>query len=192
MDFILLYKRIRDIFTNPTAMWRSVRDEDREVSELRVSFLFPLALLVAVSGFVGILINSYSGFSLLYPFLIALKYLFAFIITVELSSWIISEINLAFSTEKSFSKNYKLVLYSFAPFMVTMMVSRLFPSLLFLNLGGLYGLFIGWKGIEILTETPQSNRVRHITMISLVTIVNYFAVSFLLKSLLDWVYYSYI
>lgn len=191
MDFILLYRRIRDIFTNPASMWISVRDENRAVNELRFSFLIPVVLLVAISGFIGAMIYSYNGLSIIYPLIIFLRYLLVFMITVELASWMANEISLVFSPEKSFAKNYKLVLYSFTPFMITMAISRLFPALIFLNIGGLYGVFIAWKGLEILTDTPQQLRIRYLTIITLVTIITYIAISFLVKFLLDGVYYSF-
>jgi hypothetical protein len=190
MDFILLYRRIKDIFMNPTSMWRDVKDENRTVSEVRTSLLFPLAILISLAGFIGNTLSSYSGLSFLYPLIIAIRYLLVFVITVEVTSRVITEIALIISPIKSFTVNYKLVLYSFTPFMVSMFFSRLFPSLLFINLGGLYGFYIAWRGIEILTDTPQDSRLKYTAIVSVATIVFYFAISFLFKELIDGLYYS--
>jgi len=191
MDLSLLYRRTRDIIRNPAAMWHDVKDENRSVNELRTSFLFPMALFIAIAGVVGTIVFTYNGFSFLFPLIVAVKYLIGFIVTVELTSLLITEIAVAFKPVRSAADNYKLVLYSFTPFMVIMIITRLFSSLIFLNLGGLYGIYIAWLGVKIITEVPSSIRIRYTALVSLAILVIYLSVFYILNAIHDGIYFAF-
>ncbi|MCA1756284.1 MAG: YIP1 family protein [Bacteroidales bacterium] len=190
MNLNLLYRRIRDIIVNPTAMWQSVREEGREVNELRISFLLPLSLLVSLAGLTGMLIFTYHGLSIIFPLTVALKYFISCLAAVEITALIVTEIAPLFTGRRSFSENYKLVLYSIAPFMAAMIITRLFPALIFLNLAGLYGIFIAWKGTDIFSGVPASLRTRYTLVIFFATITVYFSLAWLLSAVLDGLFYS--
>jgi len=191
MDLNLLYRRTRDIIRNPAAMWHDVKDENRSVNELRTSFLFPMALFIAIAGVVGTIVFTYNGFSFLFPLIVAVKYLIGFIVTVELTSLLITEIAVAFKPVRSAADNYKLVLYSFTPFMVIMIITRLFSSLIFLNIGGLYGIYIAWLGVKIITEVPSSIRIRYTALVSLAILVIYLSVFYILNAIHDGIYFAF-
>lgn len=190
MNLNLLYRRIRDIIVNPTAMWQSVREENRSVNELRISFLLPLSILVSLAGLTGMLVFNFHGLSFIFPLTVSLKYLVSCFAAVEISALLVTEIALPFTGRRSFNENYKLILYSIAPFLVAMIITRLFPSLIFLNLAGLYGIFIAWKGTIILSETPVSQRMRYTIVIFLATVTVYFTLAWLLSAVLDGLFYS--
>lgn len=191
MDLSLLYRRTRDIIRNPVAMWHDVKDENRSVNELRTSFLFPMALLIAIAGVIGTMLFTYNGFSLLFPLIVAVKYLIGFIATIEIGAIIVNEIAVAFIPQRSFGSNYKLVLYSFTPFMVAMVITRLFSSLVFINFAGLYGIYIAWLGVQILTDSAPSFRLRYTLLVSLATLVIYMAVFYILNAIHEGIYFAY-
>jgi len=191
MDLSLLYRRTRDIIRNPAAMWHDVKDESRSVNELRISFLLPMAIMIAIAGVVGTMIFTYNGFSLLFPLIVAVKYIIGFVVTVEITSLIITELAVAFVPVRSSSDNYKLVLYSFTPFMVIMIITRLFTSLIFLNLAGLYGVFIAWQGVKILAEAQPAVRIRYTALVSMATLVIYLAVFYILNAIHDGIYFAF-
>lgn len=190
MNFNLLYRRIRDLISDPAAMWRTVRDENRSIREIRISFLLPLVLLISIAGVAGTMLFTYNGLSLLFPVVVAFKYMVGFTATVEVTALVITEISVVFKTGRSFSNNYKLVVYSFTPFIVTMIITRLFSSLVFLNLAGLYGIYIAWKGIETITDTPPPLRARYTALVFLSTLVFYLSISFILNSLQKGLYFA--
>lgn len=190
MNLNLLYRRIRDIIVNPTAMWQSVREENRSVHELRISFLLPLSLLISLAGLTGMLIFTYHGLSVIFPLTVSLKYLISCFAAVEISALIVTEIAPLFTGRRSFNENYKLILYSIAPFLVAMIITRLFPSLIFLNLVGLYGIVIAWKGTIILSEAHVSQRIKYTIVIFFATLSVYFTLALMLSAVLDGLFYS--
>lgn len=191
MNFSLLYIRIRDIIVNPSGMWMSVRDEERSVNEVRLSLLLPLAILISVAGVIGTMIFTYNGLSVLFPVVVAVKYFLTFLITVEFTSRAVTEITYAFTPARNFNHNYKLVLYSLVPFMVAMVITRIFSSLLFLNLAGIYGVYITYLGVAILAEVPKALRIRYTVLIFITTLVFYLAVNFIINSIFDGLYYAF-
>lgn len=190
MNLNLLYRRIRDIIVDPTAMWESVREEKREVNELRLSFLLPLSLMVSLAGLTGMLIFTYHGLSVIFPLTVALKYLISCFVAVEITALIVTEIAPLFTGRRSFNESYKLILYSITPFMAAMIITRLFPALIFLNLAGLYGIFIAWKGTDILSGVPASLRTKFTFVIFFATVTVYFSLVWLLSAVLDGIFYS--
>ncbi|TFH35559.1 MAG: hypothetical protein E4G95_06745 [Bacteroidia bacterium] len=150
-----------------------------------------MALLIAIAGVIGTMLFTYNGFSLLFPLIVSVKYLIGFIATIEIGAIIVNEIAVAFIPQRSFGSNYKLVLYSFTPFMVAMVITRLFSSLVFINFAGLYGIYIAWRGVQILTDSAPSFRLRYTLLVSLATLVIYMAVFYILNAIHEGIYFAY-
>ncbi|HUS86064.1 MAG TPA: YIP1 family protein [Bacteroidales bacterium] len=190
MDFSLLYNRIRLIFSNPTRVWEQVREEDRPIREVRTRFLLPLLILITLSSFAGTLIFTHSGLSILYPVIMAIKDFGTFFITVELAALVVTEISIIFTPEKDLSINYKLITYSATPYLVSMIVSRLVSSLIFLNIIGLYGFVILWIGINQLEPVGRRFKTRYFPLVLSATVILYLVIGWILMSVLDGLYFT--
>jgi len=190
MDFSLLYNRIRLIFSNPTKVWEQVREEARPIREVRTSFLLPLLTLIALSSFAGTLIFTHSGLSVLYPVIMAIKDFGTFLITVELVVLIVTEISITFTPEKDSAKNYKLIVYSATPYLVSVIFSRIFSSLIFLNVLGLYGFVILWIGINLIEPVGNRFKTRYFILVISATVILYLAIGWILMSVLDGLYFT--
>lgn len=189
MDFSLFTRRIALLVSSPAEFWESVNKENLSAGEIRTSFLFPLIILIGISSFAGTYIFKHSGLSIVYPLIIGVGYSLIFFVTIEIVTLIINEISVAFTTDKNYNTIYKLVVYSFTPYMVIMIITRLFSSLLFANILGLYGLVILWKGITDLIESDQNTQVRLTAMISIATIIFYLAIRWIILILLEGLYF---
>lgn len=189
MDFSLFTRRIALLVSSPAVFWESVKKENLSTGEIRTSFLLPLIILIGISSFAGTYIFKHSGLSIVYPLIIGIGYSLIFFVTIEIVTLIINEISVAFTTDKNYNTIYKLVVYSFTPYMVIMIITRLFSSLLFANILGLYGLVILWKGITDLIESDQNTQVRLTAMISIATIIFYLAIRWIILILLEGLYF---
>ena len=112
-----------------------------------------------------------------------------FFVSIEIATLIISEISIAFTSDKNHNTFYKLVVYSFTPYMVIIIVTRLFSSLLFANIFGLYGLLILWKGLAVLTKSDQATQVKLTALISITTVVFYLGIRWIILILLEGFYF---
>jgi hypothetical protein len=190
MDFEFLFNRIRFFITSPVKAWSIIKDEDRSRKKVEWNFLFPLLALVSLSAFAGKLIFTHSGLSILYPLLIALNYFLIFYLTILLSSWILTEISITFTPNKDFGANFKLLCYSFAPLMVSMVITRLFSTLVFLNIFGLYGVYLMWVGISVLIDIDPVYRLRYFIVSMFSSLFVYLTLGWVIRRLLEAFYFA--
>lgn len=190
MDLALLYKRVIMLVTKPASFWSQVKEEDIPTSEVRRSFLLPIILLVSISSFAGTYLYSYNSLSLIYPLLKGLEYFLILFITTELVVFILSEITVYLLKIRIYAEIYKLVIYSVAPFMLMMIISKIFSSLLFLNMLGLYGLLILWMGIDIIVGGDKMFRIRLTSLIAMATIVFYLGIRWIISALVEGLYFT--
>jgi hypothetical protein len=80
-------------------------------------------------------------------------------ISVYLTSYILGEITFPLDLGRDFNTSFSLVIYSVSPFLFCQVLSRLFESLLFVNIISLYGLYIFWIGAEKLLNLPQYKKM---------------------------------
>lgn len=189
MDFSLFTRRIALLVRNPAKFWDSVKKENLSVGEIRNSFLLPLVILIGISSFTGVYIFKHNGLSLVYPLIIGTGYSLLFFVSIEIATLIITEISLAFIPDKNHNTIYKLVVYSFTPYMVIMIITRLFSTLLFANIFGFYGLLILWKGLTILIEPDHNTQVRLTVLISTATLLFFLAIRWISLILLEGFYF---
>lgn len=190
MDFALLYKRLVMLVSRPARFWIQVKDESIPSSEVRRSFLTPILILVSLASFAGTYLFSYNSLSIIYPLLKGLEYFLIFFITIELVVFFLSEIIGYLLKVRITGEVYKLVVYSLTPFMLLMIITRLFSSLLFLNLLGFYGLVILWMGVDIIVGGDNLFRIRLTSLISLAILVFYLGIRWIVSALAEGLYFA--
>jgi hypothetical protein len=159
MNFRFFLRGIKYIVFNPLKLWETEQDENRPVVMVRNSFLIPLAVLVSLSAFFGSLLFTSSELSALYSLIFSIKCLFVILIAVYATSYILSEITYPLDLGRNFNISFKLVVFSVTPFLLCQILSRLFESLLFVNVIGFYGLYIFWTGCEKILNPPQYKKM---------------------------------
>ncbi len=189
MDISLLFRRITLLVSNPSRFWNSVKEENLGTMEIRSSYVLPLVILIGVSSFSGAYIFKHAGLSIVYPLIIGLGYSIIFFVSIEIAALLINEISIIFTPNKSHNTVYKLIVYSFTPYMVIMILTRLFSSLLFANIIGLYGVYILWKGLALLMESDQVIRIRLTSLVSLATLISFLAIRWITLILLEGLYF---
>jgi len=187
----MLRDRARYIIFQPVRAWETIRKENRSVRTVQGSFLIPVLIMISLSAFVGSLIYNPSGLSILFPVIRALKQFLCFYLTVLLSSLTLNEISLAFVQSKDYSFNFKLVTYSFTPLFITVIITRFLPDLALLNLLSLYGAYIIYTGLNTIENISRRAFLRYFIVALLIVIVFYLALSWLIRSLLEGIYFAF-
>ncbi len=190
-DIRMLRDRARYIILHPVRAWETIRKENRSVRTVQGSFLIPVLILISLSAFFGSLIYNPSGLSILFPVIRAFKQFICFYLTVLLSSWAVNEISLAFVHNKDYSFNFKLVTYSFTPLFITVIITRFLPELALINLLGLYGAYIIYTGLNTIENISRRALLRYFIVALLIVIVFYLALSWLIRSLLEGMYFAF-
>ncbi|MCK7541981.1 MAG: YIP1 family protein [Marinilabiliales bacterium] len=119
----------------------------------------PLIILVSISSFLGSMFFINTTLKPMYSVLTGVNTFLFLYIGVYASAFIVKEITRALDLGHDFLVAFKLVAYSLAPIFLSLTVSRLFESLLFINVLGLYGLYIFWTGMEKMVNPPEHKKL---------------------------------
>lgn len=191
MNYKFFLQGITNTILNPAKAWDTIDSENKPIKLVRDSFFFPLIILVSVSAIAGSLIFTNTKLSPIYSLFTGMKSFTILYLTVYATSIIFSEITHPLDLGKDFTISFRIIVFSIAPFLICQIFSRLFESLLFVNIIGLYGLYIFWIGVEKMLAPPHYKKMP-LLIATVVTLAGiYIVTSFVLTSLIDKVYFAY-
>jgi len=172
-----LFERVKGILLNPRAEWSIIEREPGDVAYLFMNYVAILAAIPAVCGFIG---GSLIGISLpglgtvrvpivtgLVGAVVGYLLTFAMVYIVALLADLLAP---TFQGQKNPENALKLVVYSYTPAWLAG-VFLLIPSLGFLAILGLYGLYLLWSGIPPLMKAPQEKSIVYTLAIIVCAIV---------------------
>jgi hypothetical protein len=190
MNFKFFLNGIKNIILDPAKAWESIDSENKSVRTIRNSIFIPLIILVSISCFFGSLIYVNPGLPPVYSVFVSIKCFVLLLITVYGTALILTEITYALDLGKDFHISFRLVVYSMIPFLLCQILSRLFESLLFVNIIGLYGLYIFWSGVDKMLSLPQYKKMPMLIATTISMVVIYLGSDYLLSMLIKKVYYA--
>jgi len=191
MDYKFFLSGLKNIIFSPVKAWETIDSENKSVKIIRDNFLFPLIILVSITAIAGSLLFTNTELSPVYSIFTGIKWFLVFFVSIYLTSLILGEITFPLDLGKNFSVSFRLIAYSLAPFILCQVLSRLFESLLFVNVIGLYGLYIFWTGAEKLLNPPQYKKMPLLIAATITLAVVYVGTSVALNMLVDKVYYTF-
>ncbi|MFZ0989894.1 MAG: Yip1 family protein [Xanthobacteraceae bacterium] len=154
------FVRAKAILVDPGAAWRGIEKDIGDPAYLLSRYVAVLALIPALSGFVGAtLIGVVTPSGVLRADLI--DGLFGAIVSYATSCAIVLLLGLIidllaplFGGRRDFEDAFKLAVYSFTPVWLVG-IFLLLPGLRFLLLTGAYGIYLFWLGAPRLTKVPE-------------------------------------
>lgn len=171
------------VISNPIEFWRIHRETDEESADLMKKLLLPLLAVVLVAVFLGTFFRGdyfSAGIGLLWVtreiLLNAVLYFGGIYITREMLK------HYGYSVDITVLQ--KLVSYSLVPHLVVSVVTGFFPFFFFLDVFGLYGLYVFWLGGRKLFPFPKETRDKNIIQIMAATWLVFAVVSLLTVKLL--------
>lgn len=191
MDYKFLLISLKNIHPDPSQTWETIDSENRPLKVVRDSFLFPLLILVTLFSIACSLIFMNNELSPVFSILTGLKNFLTLLITVYLSALIFIEITYPLDLGRDYFVSFRIITFSLTPLLLTMIISGLFESLQFVNILGLYGLYILWTVAEKLLSPPQHKKMP-LAIASFITIAGIYAVtSVLINMLFERAFYAF-
>lgn len=190
MDLRFLYQRTKHFIISPVKAWEVVHRENRPIKYVRGSYFMPLIILVSISSLLGSLFFINNTLKPMYSVLTGINTFLFLYIGVYASAFIVNEITRALDLGHEFLTAFKLVAYSLAPIFLSLTVSRLFESLLFINILGLYGLYIFWTGMEKMINPPEHKKLPMLIATVISMIIIFSLLQILLSRLTESVYFA--
>lgn len=157
---------------------------------VRGSFFMPLVILVTISAFLGSMFFINSTLKPMYSVLVAVTTFLFLYLGVYASAFVVREIMRALDLGHDFLVAFKLVAYSIAPIFLTLTISRLFESLLFINVLGLYGLYIFWIGMETMINPPDHKKIQMLIATVVSMLIIFLLLQIILSKLTETVYFN--
>jgi hypothetical protein len=191
MDYKFFLNSIKNILLNPVKAWGVIDSENKPIKLVRNSYFFPLNILVSISAFTGSLIFTNTELSPVYSIIVGIKCFALLYFTIYATAYIFGEITYPLDLGKSFNISFRLTVYSITPFLICQILSRLFESLLFVNILGLYGIYIFWTGMEKMLTPPQYKKMPLLIASTIVLVGIYIAINLALNILTDKVYFEF-
>ncbi|HEX7494969.1 MAG TPA: hypothetical protein VF346_12170 [Bacteroidales bacterium] len=182
---------VKDIIINPVKAWAIIDSENKSMSVIRNIFLFPVILLVSVSAIAGSLIYTNAELSPVYSVFVGIKCFLLYYITVYASAFILKEITYPLDLGRDYAISFRLIVFSIIPFLLCQILSRLFESLLFINILALYGLYIFFTGTEKLLTPPAYKKIPMLIAATLTFIGIYIITNLLLTTVIDKIYKAF-
>jgi hypothetical protein len=171
-----LFERVKAILLTPQTEWPVVAREPDDTSALFTQYVAILALIPALSGFIGgSLIGGYT------PIVAGLigavvSYLLTFV-TVFLVAMIVDALAPTFGGERNLQNALKLTVYSYTPAWLAG-IFFLIPGLSFLTILGLYGLYLLWLGLPPLMQAPRDKALPYAVAIVVCAVILAILVTF--------------
>lgn len=190
MDFPFLYHRTKYFIINPVKAWEAVHRESRPMKFVRGSFFMPLIILVSASAFIGSMFFINTTLKPMYSVLMALNTFLILYLGVYGSALLVKEILKALDLGNSYLVAFKLVAYSMSPVFLVLIISRIFESMLFINVLGLYGLYLLWTGMEVMITPPEHKKIPFLIAAVFVTVIVFLLLHLLLSKLAETAYFS--
>ena len=191
MDYHFLLNGLKNILLNPSEYWETIHSENTALKHIRNNYLLPLVILVSLAYISGSLLFFNTELSVLYSILLGIRIFIVLTVTTYITAYIFGEISYPLDLGKDFNISFKLIVYSLSPFFLCQIVSSVFESLLFVNLIGLYGLYIFWTGADVMLKPPQHKRMPMLIATTFVITGVYVITDIFLTMLTDRIYFSY-
>jgi hypothetical protein len=191
MDYKYFLSGMKNIILNPVEAWEKIYSENKTVKFLRNNLVIPLIIIVSVSAFIGSLIFTNVELSPIYSVFESIKCLLAIFITIYATSYLFSEITYPLDLGKDFTISFKIIVYSITPFLLCQIFSRLFESLLFVNIMSLYGFYIFWLGTEKMLTPPRYKKMPMLIATTVIYVGIYIITNLVLTKLIDKIYYAF-
>jgi hypothetical protein len=167
-----LVERVKAILLTPKSEWLAIERESGDPTFLFTNYVAILAAIPAVCRFIGFSIVGFGGVrvGIVTGFISAIvQYALAFVM-VYVSALIIDALAPTFTAQKNPENALKLAVYSMTPAWLAG-VFLLIPALAFLQILGLYGLYLLWLGLSPLMKSPEDKSIGYAGAIVVCAIV---------------------
>ncbi len=171
LDAKAIGKRVKAIILNPEKEWPRIKGDPISNKNIILTYVLPLAAIAALISLLVIWLGSFFGFGL------ALKYavlqLVLPIVTIIISAIIINELAETFNSIKDLNSAFKLVAYSYTPWLLTNIIASISWSLSWFTLLGLYGIYLLWIGFPVMMKTSEDKHpVYALAAVVIILIIN--------------------
>jgi len=178
-----IYSRCIGIIASPKEEWIKIKSEDASFFQLITNFLLPLLILTAGASVIGSYFQMVgSGFAFDILVIAGLLSFFSILISVLLSILAVNSMIRTFGGTPNLMQASKLVVYSFVPGILVVIIFVLIPWLYILGLFFLYSFVIFFQGTPVLLNISRQRQSNFSILSSAMILIIYLVIRFILSS----------
>jgi hypothetical protein len=176
-----LIDRVKNIILTPAAEFDRIDAEPADVNKIYTGYVLPLAVVVAVCGFIGMSLIGLNVFGVPYktPIVAGLVSAVLRVVMVLAGTYVIALITNAlapnFGSQANVGKAHQLAAYGSTAGLLSG-VFAIIPALSILAIVGLYSAYLWYVGLGKLMKTPDDKRIIYLVVIIIVAIVVWFVI----------------
>ena len=165
-----LTERVKNILLQPVQEWRVIDQEPGSVSELYKSYIVPLAAIGPVASIIGLPVIVGDRVPLAAVVAHAFVSFILSLASTYVCALIINALAPTFQGTKNDFQALKVAAYSATPAWLAG-IFNLIPALSFLQVLGLYSLYVLYTGLPPLMQAPQEKALPYTVVVILASIV---------------------
>ena len=166
-----IVQRVINIITKPKQEWDVIATEQPNTMKLIGGYALILALIPAISAFIGFgIIGQYSYAILSAGIMQGIMQLFSAVLSVFLLTYVIDLLAPSFDSEKNFGRSMQLAVYSNTAMWLAgifLILPRI--SWLAMLVGGIYSIYLLALGVPILKGTSKEKVIGYTALIIIAT-----------------------
>ncbi len=155
-DFKNLAERAKNIIVNPREEWPKISAQHISNKNLILYYVLPLAAIAAVISLLVISLGTYLTFG--FALKVAVLQIAFPVVTIIITAILANELAETFNSVKNLMAAYKLIAYSYTPWLLANIIANISWSLSWIMIFGIYGIYLLWIGLPVLMKTPDDKR----------------------------------
>ncbi|MFW5792670.1 MAG: YIP1 family protein [Bacteroidota bacterium] len=149
-DFVEI---IHGTLTSSENNWKKLKASEYQWKEMFFFYVFPLVILNSLAKI--LVVPEQSEFQILEPGTLFVVYLMSSVISLLLGSFLIMKLSPRYQSVNNFDTIFTFVGVSYTPIFLSNMIAVMHPYLAIVSLLGIiYTIFLFYRGIGIMLETP--------------------------------------
>jgi hypothetical protein len=179
-----IHKRLTGLIFKPGETWAQLHLKEEKQNTFLSRFIYPLIGLITLSAFLGVLFTRKE-----FDFEIAIKITIRTFVAITggffLGAYLLNELwKSVFKQPKNTELCRTFVGYSSSLMFVLNIVTALLPEFFFLNIVGLYTVYMIWEGSIFFMEVKEEVRLKFVVFASFIVIVTPFIIEQMLRMLM--------
>lgn len=189
MDYKFLLRRLALIIFRPAKAWEEISQADEPVKLTRNYFLLPYAILAAIAAFLGSMLFTDTQLTINFSVLVGIRSFILPFAVAYTGAVIIKEMTYPLDLGRSYRIAFRLITYSLIPFFFCLIISSILESLIFVDILGLYGLYIFWTGAEKMLAPQDHKKIPLVIASAIVVITLWAGFGWFLTQVIERIYY---
>ncbi len=171
LDFKSLVNRAKNIIINPEEEWPRIATQQISNKDLILFYVLPLAGIAAIISLFVIWLGTYLAFD--FALKVAVLQIVFPVLSVLITAILANELAETFNSVKNLSAAFKLIAYSYTPWLLANIIAAISWSLSWVLIFSLYGIYLLWTGLPVLMNTNEDKRpVYTLTIVVIIFLIN--------------------